>query len=89
MATIKYIIQSKSDAAPIYLRLSINKNLSLKRKTGLIINAKKWSSKTGLPKQNETANKNLISNLRGLRKSIHDSLNDANSKGIEINGDWL
>ena len=51
MATIKYIIQSNSNASPIYLRLSISKNKSLKRKTGLNIDSKKWSVTKGLPKQ--------------------------------------
>jgi len=89
MATIKYLIQSKSESSPIYLRLSINKNKSLKRKTGLSIDAKKWSKSSGLPKQNDTTNKSILSDLRKLTKVIHDKLNDANSEGIEINGDWL
>jgi integrase len=89
MATIKFLIQSKSDNAPIYLRLSLNRLTSLKRKTGLFINPKEWSSTTGLPKQNNNSNKNLSTKLLGLSNDIVKKLNDANSNGISINGSWL
>ncbi len=100
MATIKYQLQSKSDNAPIYLRLSIGRDLkkstkekpvyiSFKRKTSLSINPKNWSAKTGLPKQNYSDEKNITSKLRGLTRFILDEVNDANSKGIELNGEWL
>ena len=49
MATIKYLLQSKANSTPIYLRLSLGRNKTLKRKTGLIIDPKYWSSKTGFP----------------------------------------
>jgi len=89
MATIKYILQSKSENAPIYLRLSLGRSKTVKRKTSLFINPKSWSVKTGLPKQNTSGDKNTTSKLRNLSTFILDELNDANSKGIEINGDWL
>ena len=89
MASIKLQLQSKSKNAPIYLRLSIKRGFYLKRKTGLNINPKNWSDATGLPKQNNPINKNLTSNLRNLTNTILQNLNDANSNGIEVNGDWL
>ena len=89
MATIKFLLQSKSDNAPIYLRLSVNRSISLKRKTGLFINPKDWSVATGLPKQNTSSNKNLSTKLTGLSNGIIKRLNDANSQGITLNGDWL
>ncbi|MCP4179439.1 MAG: integrase, partial [bacterium] len=89
MATIKYLLQSKSESAPIYLRLSISRNKNLKRKTGLHINPKDWSKATGLPKQNNSDNKNLTTDLKDLSLFILKSLNDANIKGIEITGEWL
>ena len=89
MASIKLQLQSKSENAPIYLRLSIKRDFYLKRKTGLNINPKDWSDKTGLPKQNNPTNKNLTSKLRNLTNTIFQNLNDANSSGTEINGDWL
>ena len=100
MATIKYILQSKSESTPIYLRLSLGrvkgikkgdtpKFISLKRKIGLYFNPKAWSSSTGFPKQNDATNKKLTSDLRNLSKTILDNLNKANSKGDEVNGNWL
>jgi integrase len=89
MATIKYLLQSKSDSSPIYLRLSINRKTSLKRKTGLIINSKDWSESTSLPKQTEAKNKSRISTLRKLEYKILDKLNDDFSRGVSIDGNWL
>lgn len=87
MATIKYLIQSKSDSAPIYLRLSISKKGVIKRKTGFVINSKEWSKSTGLPKQNNPSNKILASKLRKLETFIYDELNNSQDKVID--GDWL
>lgn len=89
MASIKLSIQSKSDNAQIYLRLSISRGFYLKRKIGLSINSKDWSSATGLPKQNNPKNKNLTTKLKDLSNNILQNLNDANSKGEEIDGNWL
>jgi len=89
MATIKYILQSKSENAPIYLRLSLGKDNSLKRRIGLYINPKEWSTSTGLPKQTNSKNKNLITDLRNLKEFILKEINNSSSKGIEITGDWL
>ena len=89
MATIKYLLQSKSDNAPIYLRLSLGRGNTIKRKTGLHISFKDWSSSTGLPKQNNPNNKNLTEDLRELKSYIHKQLNDAGTTGAEVTGDWL
>ena len=66
MATIKYLLQSKFDYAPIYLRLSLGHNNTIKRKTGLNINPSDWSKATGLPKQNNHFNKNLTTEIKDL-----------------------
>ena len=89
MATIKYQLQSKSENAPIYLRLSLGRKGSLKRKTSLSINPNNWSTATGLPKQNYADEKNLTSKLRRLKNFILDEVNDSNSQGVVITGDWL
>ena len=89
MASIKYSIQSKSDSASIYLRLSINKSSSLKSRIGLTIDANNWSSRTGLPKQNNTDNKGILNKLRKLKIFILNQLNDANSTGIVVSKKWL
>ncbi len=85
MATIKYILQSKKDNAPIYLRLSLGRKKDIFRKTGLSINPNDWSTATRLPKQNNPANKNLATKLRKLENHVYDKLNHA----TDINGDWL
>jgi hypothetical protein len=89
MATIKYILQSQSDNSPIYLRLSIDRNNSTKRKTGIYINSKDWSKPTGMPKQNSASNKAITSSLRKLKDYVLDKFNNDNSSGITIEGDWL
>ena len=89
MAKIKYILQSKLENVPIYLRLSISRKLVFKRKTGLTINPKDWSKTTGLPKQNNPTNKNLSTTLQKLHTAILEQLNISQSKGETINGDWL
>lgn len=89
MATIKFLLQTKSDNAPIYLRLSLGRGNSLKRKTGLTINPKEWSKTTGKPKQTTGNNKNITSKLDKLSIAIYDRVNQASSTGTEITGDWL
>ena len=89
MASIKLSIQSESDNASVFLRLSIRRGFYIKRKTGIAINSKDWSSTSGLPKQNNPNNKNLTSKLRKLTTYILDRLNESNSIGDEIDGEWL
>lgn len=89
MATIKFQLQSKKENSPIYLRLSISRNLVIRRKTGLFINYNDWSQTTSLPKQTSASNKNISSDLQKLAPLVLDKLNEANSNGIVINGNWL
>lgn len=89
MATIKYLLQSKSNTSQIYLRLSLSRSKSVKRKIGLIINYKDWSDATGLPKQNNPENKKLTIKLRKLSAFVLNEVNEASSNGIELTGNWL
>ncbi|MAO10885.1 MAG: integrase [Flavobacteriaceae bacterium] len=89
MATIKYLLQSKSENAPIYLRLSLGRNHTIKRKTGLTINPKNWSKATGKPKQTSARNKNTSSELDKLSAKIYSDVNKASTNGNTINGNWL
>lgn len=89
MATIKYLLQSKKDPAPIYLRLTEGRKFDFKRKTGLSINPTDWSKAKGKPKQTEAELKNLSTDLDELKAEITKKLNEANSNGVEITGDWL
>ncbi len=87
MATVKYLLQSKKENSQIYLRLSLGRNKTLKRKIGLLIDFKDWSNTTGLPKQNTSTNKNLTTKLKKLETFVIDRLNSTDPN--EITGDWL
>lgn len=89
MATIKYLLQTTNENAPIYLRLSLGRGKVFKRKTGLYINPKNWSLETKLPKQNNPDNKNLTTDLRDLKNEILKQVNNASIEGVEVSGDWL
>ncbi len=89
MATIKYLLQSKKGNAPIYLRFSLGRNNTLKRKTGLTIDPKKWSTATGFPIAKSDHLKSLKTDLQKLKTYIEEVFNIDNSKGIPINGEWL
>lgn len=88
MATFKFLIQGKSNPTNIYIRLSLGRGKSIKRKTGYLINPKDWST-TGFPKQNSPDNKNLKSKLEELQVQLGRKINEANDKGQEIDGLWL
>lgn len=89
MATIKYLLQSKSENAQIYIRLSAGRNLYLKKKTGFVINSNYWSEKTNFPKQTTAELKQLRNDLNKLETFIYDSLNNSLSSGETIDGNWL
>ena len=89
MATIKFLLQSKNENSNIYVRYSINRATVLKRKTGLIINAKDWSEDKAQPKMGREDLKIIKSKLDKLALFINDAHNEGISKGVEFTGDWL
>ncbi|MBF6607238.1 MAG: tyrosine-type recombinase/integrase [Flavobacterium sp.] len=89
MATIKFLLQSSSESAQIYVRLSISRQVSFKKKTGFTINPNDWSITTSKPKQNNPENKRLSSNLKKLDAYIDTQYNDAIGNGIVIDTQWL
>ncbi|CAL65250.1 tyrosine-type recombinase/integrase [Christiangramia forsetii] len=89
MASIKFLLQSKSSNAPVYARLSLGRGKVYKRKTGLYINPSLWSKATGFPKTKSSDGRELKSDLKSLESKLLNKLNEDNSSGIEINGDWL
>lgn len=88
MATVRFILQSKKENVPIYLRLILGRNKDIFRKTGLLISPKDWSTKTRLPKQNTSSNKNTSTQLRKLETFVIEKLNNINDLEV-ITGDWL
>ena len=89
MATIKYLLQSKSETSNIYVRYSINRKTVLKRKTGYVINAKDWSEDKAFPKTGKEDLKVLKSKLEKLAVFLNNSYNDSVSRGLELTGEWL
>ncbi len=89
MAKIKFILQGKTSNTQIYLRLSLSKTISYKRKTGYFVDHKDWSKSTGFPKTNNPCNKNLKIDLKNLEIFIERELNKSNTGGVEITSEWL
>lgn len=89
MAKIKFLLQSKSENAQIYIRVSLSQKVSLKKKTGFTINPKDWSEATGLPKQNNPENKKLSNNLKKLDPFILENLNNDLANRVLIDSFWL
>ena len=89
MATIRFQIRSDNNPANIYLRLTVDRQINIRRKTGFVIDPNNWSSKTNLPKPNDEDLKKLKNELNNLANTIEKNLNNAISKGEEITGDWL
>jgi integrase len=89
MAKIKFLLQSKSENAQIYIRVSISQKVSIKKKTGFTINSKDWSETTGLPKQNNSENKKLSNNLKKLDPFVIGNLNNDLAGGVLIDAYWL
>jgi integrase len=89
MAAIKYFIQSKSNPAGIYVRLSEGRTINAKAKTKFAINPIDWSSKKGQPKNpNEASFKKLNKDLKKLSVDLLEYYN--NSVGAKtINTQWL
>lgn len=89
MATIKCILQSKSETANIYIQFSIGRGKVYKRKSGFVVNAKHWSVSSGQPLQNNDGNKALKSKLDKLSTFIIDAYNLAINNSETINNEWL
>jgi len=89
MATIKFLLQSKSEHSNIYVQYSIARKKVLKRKTGFVINSKNWSVSKGCPILKDEHTKNLKIDLDSLKTKLEIAYNNAVKNGIEITGEWL
>ncbi len=89
MATIKFLIQSKTEQSNIYVRLSIDRKNVFKRKSGYIVNSKDWSASKGYPSLNDEILKKLKTDLDKFKNKLEESFNKANNQGQLINGNWL
>ncbi len=95
MATIKFILHSKKENAPIYCYLSLGRGKFYQRKTRETINPDFWNTKTGKPKKIEVATKTQLQNIADINKilpEIESFIFEQYRKWSEteiINGDWL
>lgn len=97
MATVKFILQSKGENAPIYARLSISAKESFKRKTRETINPDHWNASKGTVKNLDkiSVSKNDFQHLESINATlpllsnyIYNQYSKRNDTEI-INGDWL
>lgn len=86
---IKYLLRSKNNPANIYVLLSAGRKKEFMRKTGKVIDPKKWDAGKNLPKGKTDDIKNLIVDLEKLSTNIKEAFNKDEPAGIEISGDWL
>lgn len=90
MATIKYHLRSDLNKhVPIYISFSMGRGATFRCKTGFSINPKNWSDKKGYPKQNDEVNKKMARDLKELEGNLLDQANDAQSKGLNIDKQFL
>lgn len=94
MATIKYLLKSKSDLSTIYIRLIDGRTIDATTSTGYTIDSKYWSGepyKAGKIKQNASNQEklNLSNKLEMLNRKVLDCLNEDKGNGTMINRSWL
>jgi integrase len=87
MAKIKFLLQSKSENAQIYIRLSVSKTVSLKKKTSFSISPKNWSEPNQRPipsntKKRPTGNEELgkeFDKHQKFKQQLHENLDKLES----------
>jgi integrase len=90
MATLRFILRSKTKSANIYMRYSINGQQTFYRKTGYIIDHAQWNAEKQEPNQKTSAsNKALKIKLDKLATFINEAYNLSISNGEVITADWL
>lgn len=95
MATVKFILQSKGQNAPIYARLSISAKESFKRKTRETINPDQWNPKTGKPKNIQAGTKETLKHIEDIKNHLTKIENFVLKQFSQrdeteiINGIWL
>ena len=94
MATIKFLLQSNSKNAQIYVRFRSGRVFDLKAKTGFCIDYDLGNEKIGYPKtglKDETNKKkcsSIQSNLKDFESRLDKAFNDCTNK-ILIDKQWL
>jgi hypothetical protein len=90
MATVQFRLRGKANKiVSIKVYLSLERGNMIELNTGFTINPKDWSKDTNRPKQNNTENKLIFSNLKKLDSFIYNNLNKDLGKNILIDSMWL
>lgn len=90
MASVNFRIRnSNSEYVSIKVVLSIGTNQVYEAKTGFAIKPNNWNIKSKLPKQSGESNKQISNALHKLKDYILSKLNNDNSKGVDIDSNWL
>jgi hypothetical protein len=90
MAVIKFLIQSKNENAPIYVRFREGRTTDIKVKTNFSVNPKDWNQEKEVPKHTKTVLlKNLDTDLSNLKSKIKESYNSSDREGKNIDSEWL
>jgi len=86
MATIKFLIRSKSNPSKIYVRVRDGKVLDLKTPTHWHIDPQQWNAKSGKPKSTDNKElKSLYKSMNLLYAKILAYLNAKNSANVSSN----
>lgn len=89
MASIKFILKTEKNPAPIYVRLLDGRAVDVMTKTKFTINPKDWSKAKHKPKNlNDTDQNSLNSNLEELRYNLQKYY-DKTKEDVKINTKWL
>jgi integrase len=93
MATIKFIVKSKSETSSIYVRFKVGRSTDITAKTKLLINPIDWSSKKGklIDSKDEDKKAELIELQSKLDKLSADMMTYYNNSvgKVAINTEWL
>lgn len=90
MSKVKFRIRSNANKqVSINVYLSLGRKRLIETKTGFTILPKDWSDSTSRPKQNSGHNKDIFGHLSKLESFLYEKLNEAGSKGVEIDSNWL
>lgn len=90
MATVRFLIQTKKDNAPIYIRLRDGRKLDLKVKTSFIVNPIDWNASKERPRHTKTEMlSKLDEDLLDLKSDILKAYNQRIENNSNIDIAWL
>lgn len=90
MATVRFLLQSKNENAPIYIRFRDGRKFDLKVKTGFIVNLSDWNPSKDKPKHTKTDMlAKLEVDLTDLKSKILKEYNQKTEKNSNIDISWL